>query len=630
MLLSLMRKHAQSWLIKVIIAIIAVVFVLYFGTMRQSDRNAKTAMVNGTLITTQEYKKAYHDLMDTFQKQYKDLWNDDLIKALDVKNLALRNLINQILIEQEAHRLGLEVTDDEIQKAVMGYSAFQVNGRFDMDRYQDLLGYRRLTPEDFEEMLRQELLNGKLRQFLVAFSNVTDQEVRDNFTFNNEKIKISFVQFTPDKFRDDVHLNESETKDFFEKHKERYRVPRKIKIAYLAINPQSFEGEVQISDEEVISYYEYNMDTFSEPKKVKARHILFKLSETGSEEKENEIRAKAESVLKEAREGEDFIALAKKYSEGPTKTKGGDLGYFSFGQMVKPFEAAAFDLAPGQISDLVRTEFGYHIIKVEDVKEASTKPLDEVRAQILKTLAMNTSADLAYEKGQTLIDQMPYDADMDTYVAGQNLEVKHTDYLTQDENIPVIGGDRQLKQRIFSLEKKEISDLIELNGRYYIFLVSDLKESSLPEMETVAAKVEADFRDHLARKAAKKAAEVFLDQLKIGGSWEDLAKEKQLNIEKTDFFTRQGSVPKMGYMPELQEAVFKLNETNRYPDLVFENKKGTFIVRWEAYEGVDESKYQEKKEEQGLSLLQKKHANLFKSWIEYLTRNADIKIITPP
>jgi len=280
MLLSLMRKHAQSWLIKVVIAIIAVVFVLYFGTMRQSDRNAKTAMVNGELITTQAYQSAYHDLMDTFQKQYKDLWNDDLIKALDVKNLALRNLINQILIEQEAHRLGLEVTDDEIQKAVMGYSAFQVNGRFDMDRYQDLLGYKRLTPEDFEEMLRQELLNGKLRQFLAAFSNVTDQEVRDNFTFNHEKIKISFVQFTPDKFRDDVQLNESETKDFFEKHKERYRVPRKIKIAYLEINPQSFEGAIQISDEEIISYYEYNMDTFSEPKKVKARHILFKLSET--------------------------------------------------------------------------------------------------------------------------------------------------------------------------------------------------------------------------------------------------------------------------------------------------------------------------------------------------------------
>ena len=630
MLLSLMRKHAQSWLIKVVIAIIAVVFVLYFGTMRQSDRNAKTAMVNGTLITTQEYKKAYHDLMDAFQNQYKDLWNDDLIKALDVKNLALNNLINQILIEQEALRLGLEVSDDEIQNAVIGYAAFQTNGRFDMDRYQDLLGYRRMTPEDFEEILRQEQLNGKLRQFLVAFSNVTDREVRDNFTFNNEKIKISFVQFKPDKFRDDVHIDESETKDFFEKHKERYRVPRKIKIAYLEIDPQSFEGEIQISDEEIISYYEYNMDTFSEPKKVKARHILFKLSETASEEKENEIRAKAESVLKEAREGEDFIALAKKYSEGPTKTKGGDLGYFSSGQMLKPFEEATFNMAPGQISDLVRTKFGYHIIKVEDVKEASTKPLDEVRAQILKTLAMNTSADLAYEKGQTLIDQMPYDADMDTYAAGQNLEVKHTDYLTQDENIPVIGSDRQLKQRIFSLESKEISDLIELNGRYYIFQVSDIKESSLPEMDSVAEKVKEDFIDHLAGKEAKKAAEGLLDQLKNGRDWNELAEEQHLDIEESNLFTRQGAISKMGYMPDLQEAVFKLNETHRYPDLVFENNKGTFVVRWEGYEGVDESNYQGKKEKQCLSLMQKKHARLFEDWIEQLTQRADIEIITPP
>ena len=630
MLLSLMRKHAQSWLIKVIIAIIAVVFVLYFGTMRQSDRNAKTAMVNGELITTQEYQNAYHDLMEAFQQQYKDLWNDDLIKALDVKNMALTNLINQILIEQEAKRLGLEVTDDEIQKAVMGYSAFQVNGRFDLDRYRDLLGYRRMTPEDFEEMLRKELLDGKLRQVLLGFANVTDQEVRDNFSYSNEKVKISFVQFKPDEFRKDVEIDASGTQDYFEENKERYRVPRKIKIAYLEIDPESFEAEIQISDEDIFSYYEYNMDTFSEPKKVKARHILFKLDTAATEEEDKEVRAKAESVLKEAREGKDFIELAKKYSEGPTQSKGGDLGYFSAGQMVKPFEEAAFSMEPGQISELVRTDFGYHIIKVEDVKEASTKPEDEVRDQIVKTLSKNTSADLAYEKGQTLIDQMPYDADLQTYGAGHDLETQHTDYLAQDENIPVIGGDRDLKQKIFSLETKEISDLIELNGRYYIFQVSDVKASSLPEMASVADQVKKDFMDHLAGKAAKKAAEVFLDQLNNGRDWAVLAEEQHLDIEESEFFTRQGSVSKIGYLPELQESVFKLGQSHRYPNLVFENNKGAFVVRWEAYEGIDEGTFQGKKGEQRLSLMQKKHARLFEGWIGNLRQRADIEIITPP
>ncbi|MBW2217056.1 MAG: SurA N-terminal domain-containing protein [Deltaproteobacteria bacterium] len=630
MLLSLIRKHAQSWLIKVIIFLIAVVFVLYFGTMRDSDRNAKTAMVNGELITTQKYKKAYFDLMDAFQRQYKDLWNDDLIKALNVKNMALDNLISQILIEQEAKRLGLEVTEEEIQNAVLGYSAFQVDGQFDMGRYQDLLGYKRMTPEEFEEILRQERLSGKFRQFLTSFSAVTDQEVQDSYTYNNEKIKISFVQFKPDDFKDSVSSDESGIKDFFEEHKEQYRVPRKIKLAYLEINPKSFEGDIEISEPKILSYYEYNADTFSEPKKVRARHILFKLDEKALEEKEKQVREKAESVLNEAQEGKDFAELAKKYSEGPTKTKGGDLGYFSFGQMVKPFEVAAFDMKPGEISDLVRSRFGYHIIKVEDIKEASTKPLDEVRTQITETLAGNVSADLAYEKGQTLIDQMPYDTQLAGYAEGHNLEPAHTDYLAQSDPIPVIGGDQKLIQSVFSLEKNEISALIELNGKFYIFQVEDLKESYLPEMEAATDKVMADFKDQLTAKAAKAAAESFLAQLKEGTAWEELAKEKQLKVEETDFFTRQSPVPTIGYVPELQAVVFRLNENNRYPDTVFENNKGAFVIRWEAYEGIDEETYQKEKDAQRLSLMQKKHMSFFETWLDNLKGNADIKIITPP
>ncbi len=630
MLLSLIRKHAQSWLIKAIIAIIAVVFVLYFGTMRDSDRNAKTAIVNGELITTQEYRKTYYDVLDMFQQQYKDMWNDELAKTLDIKTMALNNMINKILINQEATRLGLEVTEEEIQNAVLGYAAFQVNGQFSLSQYKDLLSYKRISPEQFEESLRDQLISGKLRQFIAAFSEVTDQEISEDYSFNNEKIKISLVQFKPDKFIGSVQMDETGMKDFFEKHKENYRVPRKIKIGYLEIDPKTLEQGINISEEDILGYYEFNADTFTEPKKVKARHILFKLAENTSEEKATEVKKKAESVLKEAREGKDFAALAKKHSEGPTKTKGGDLGYFSSGQMVKPFEDTAFNMKPGDLSDLVRTQFGYHIIKVEDVKEAMSKKLDEVRTQIVKTLTQNTSTDLAYEKGQTLLDQMPYDISLAEYVKGHNLEAQHTGFVAQDERIPVIGGDKKLKQTIFALEKNEVSELIELRGKYYIFQIADIKDSALPEMEAVIDKVKDDYKTDLAAKEAKTAAEGFLAKLKEGTSWEVLAKEKQLPIESTDFFTRRGSIPKIGYEPKLCEAAFKLTESDRYPEKVFENKKGAFVVRWEAYEGIDEKKYQEEKSKQRVSLMQKKHSRLFESWLNNLNENADIEIINAP
>jgi len=630
MLLSLMRKHAQSWLIKVLIAIIAAVFVFYFGYSFTAKRTLKTAYVNGDLISSKEYRKTYFELMDMFRMQYKDLWSDDLVKTLDIKNMALKNLINQRLITQETGRLGLDVTEKEIQQAVMDYEAFKINGRFDMGRYQALLSRNRMKPEDFEETLRQDLLNRKLRLFLSSFSDVTDQETLDHYTHTNEKIKVSFVHFKPDNFRESVRPDEVAMKDFFEKHNEEYRVPEKIKIAYLEIDPEALEQGIEISDDEIKSYYEYNIDTYAEPKKVRARHILFKLDKNAQKDKEKEVKEKAQSVLKEAREGKDFTELAKKYSEGPTKSKGGDLGYFSAGQMVKPFEDAAFKMKTGEISDLVRTDFGYHIIKVEDVQEASSKTLEEVRDKIEKTLVQNTTVELAYEKGQTLIDQMPYDTELAQYAAEHDIDTKYTDYVTQGERIPGIGGDNKLSQTLFSLSKNETSELIELGEKYYIFQVADRKASYLPEMEDVTDKVKAGFIDYLAGGEAKAAAAGFLAELQKGKAWDEIAGEKQLKTEKTDFFTRRGSIPKVGYAPELQETLFRLNENKRYPDTVFENEKGAFVFRWEAYEGVDEEKFQEEKDKQRHSMMQQKSSRLFESWLDYLKNNADIKIITPP
>ena len=630
MILSLMRKHAQSWLIKTLIGIIAVVFVFYFGYSFTADRALKTAYVNGDLISSEEYRKSYVELVESLQSQYKDMWNDDMVKALDLKNQALTNLINQRLIDQEARRLGLDITEKEIQQAIQEYSVFQVNGRFDIGQYRAMLGRSRMKPEDFEAAISQDMLGMKLRQFLYAFSEVTDQEVLDQYTFNNEKVKISMIQFKRETFKKSVAPDDASIMDFFEKNREKYRAPEKVKIAYLEIDPKSYEQGINTTDDDIKNYYEDNISTFHEPKKIKARHILFKLDDKATEDKEKEVKEKAQSVLKEVREGKDFAELAKKYSDCPSKEKGGDLGYFSAGQMVKPFEDAAFKMKAGEISDLLRTEFGYHIIKAEDVKEERTRPLEEVRGEIIGTLIRNASQELAYEKGQTLIDQMPYDTELSQYATGQGLEAKFTGYLSQDEPIPGIQADRKLQQSVFSLGKNEVSELFELGEKYYIFQVADRKATYLPELPEVAEMVKADLSDDLAAKEAKTAAESMLAELQKGKSWDDLAKEKQLQIEKTDFFTRQGAIPKIGYEPELQEKLFRLNEGKRYPDAVFENSKGSFVIRWEEYKGIDDAKFQEEKEKQRLGLMQKKHTRLFENWLDYLRAHADIDIITPP
>ena len=331
------------------------------------------------------------------------------------------------------------------------------------------------------------------------------------------------------------------------------------------------------------------MDTFREPHKVKARHILFKLSEDASEEKEKEVRNIAKGVLEEARQGKDFAELAEKYSEGPTKAKGGDLGYFKAGQMDKSFEDAAFKLKKGEISDLVRTRFGYHIIKVEDIKEARIKPLEEVRDQIAEDLITNASTELAHEKGLTLIDQMPYEQDLSKYAAEHNLKVQYTGYFSQTEPIKGIGGTDTLRQSLFALEGKETSDLIELEGKFYLFQVVDRKASYVPELDEVAIKVKEALIVDLAAKKAKADAENFLAELNKGKTWNELTAQKNKKVQETGFFSRRDPVPKLGNVQGLQEAVFGLSRDKKYPDTIFENDLGAYVIKWEAYKGIDET-----------------------------------------
>ena len=629
MLLSLMRKHAKSWLIKFLIGIIAMVFIFYFGYSFSSKEGRKVAYVNGEMISGVEYDKAYRSMLDALQREYKSVWSDSLVKAFNIKNRALDKLITQKLVSQEAKRIGLDVTEKEVQNEIMGNPAFQFQGRFDENRYRSLLTNNRMKPEDFEAEFTQELLQKKVGQLLMTFLPVTDQETLDHYVFSNGKVKIGFVKFLPEQFKEAVQTDQTSLEKYFKDHLEEYRIPEKIKIAYILIDPDAFKGKVVIQDQEVNNYYEDYLESFKQKKQVRARHILFKLDRDASKEEEEKVREKASSVLEKARTGEDFIALAKEYSEGPTAKDGGDLDYFSQGQMVKPFEDVAFKMKKDEISDLVRTDFGFHIIFLEDIKEARTKSLEEVRQDIEKTLEGIAHSDLAHEKALSMIDQMPYDVELAEYAPEHGLSSNLTDYFAQNEPVPDIKGDEKLRKSLFSLEKNDVSELIEFGGKFYIIKVKDKKTSTLPELAEVSEKVKEDFISYLAVEKAKSEAEAYLDRLKGGESWEKLAKEMNLSPESTELFTRNDYISQIGYSPDLQEAAFLTNENDRYPEKAFETDNGVFVTRWEGEEGIDEEKYQKEKEKYRLSLMQAKHQQLFQGWLENLKKRAAIEILQP-
>jgi len=629
MVLSIMRKHAKSWLIKFLIGIIAVVFVFYFGYSFRSQQALKIAYVNGEVISGPEYEKAYRDMISAYQARYKDMWNENMIKMLNLKTQALNALIDQRLMTQAAKRLGIDVTEGECQRAIMSYPAFQVNGRFDMGRYQSLLSHNHMTPEDFEASITQDLLDRKLQQFLFAFLAVTEKEVLEHYTVTNEKIKVAFVEFKPQDFRKSVTVDEAGLKAYFESHQERYRVPEKKQVAYVEIDPASFKDDVRITEKEIQSFYEYNHAAYSRPSQVKARHILFELGPDASKETEEKVRKAAEEVLAKVRKGEEFAKLAAAHSSCPSKSKGGDLGYLAKGQMTPAFEEVAFKLKKGEISDLVRTPFGYHIIQVEDIKEARTQSLEEVRDEIADALTMNAAADRAHEKGLSIVDQMPYDIKLSVYAKRHGLEAKKSDFFSSAEPIPGIDGSEKAAETLFALGKNETTELIGLGGKFYMFQIVEARDSYLPELKDVANRVREDYADHLAVQEATAAATRYLTALKEGRPWDELAKEKGLTPKEADFFTRRGPIPDIGNAPEAIETAFRLNAQKRYPDKPFVNEKGAFVIRWLEKEGIDETTFRKEEKEYSEALVQAKHRRIFESWLENLRKNAKIEMVTP-
>ena len=630
MLLSLMRRHAKSWLIKFLIAIIAIVFVFYFGYSFRQRQAIKIAVVNDEVITAVEYQKNYRSMVEALQREYRGMWSDNLIKVFDLKNRALESLIIQKLVSQEAKKIGLDVTEKEIQDKITSNPSFQFRGRFDESRYRTVLQNYHMTPEEFESIVSREMLQEKVEQFLSTLSPVTDEEVLEQYTFANEKVKISYAEFKPDQFRSKVQVEPATMEKYFEENKEAYRIPEKIKIAYVVFDPDTYKDQTKVNEDQIKEYYEDNLDTFKEKKQVKARHILFRLAENASKEEEDKVKQRAASVLQQARGGADFAALAKKYTEDPSgKENGGDLGYFSAGQMVKPFEEAAFKLKKNEISDLVKTSFGYHIIKVEDVKEQKTKTLEEARGQIIAKLLKTATTDLAYEKALTFVDRMPYQTDLLKYAAESKVPARESQFFSQKDPIPEIGNDEKLKQTLFSMEKEEVSELVDAGGKFYVFQVKDKKASALPTLEEVKDKVREDTIASLSKQAAKSAAEEYLKALKGGKDWAALAKEKGLEIKTSEFISRQETIPQIGYSLELQEAAFSLSEKKRYADNVFQNDKGVFIIRWEGEKGIDKNKFEEEKKSYREMLVRLKNQSLFKEWIDNLKSRAKIEMIQP-
>src|SRR3989338_11059423 len=363
-MLQFMRDYAKSWVIKVVLWTVVASFIgtmfLVWGMGRETSAGI-VATVDGKKIIYSEYQEFYKRIYDFYKKQQGDI-NEEVFAPI-IKKAAIDSLVTRKLQLSIAEQEGLIVTDEEVIDEIQGMDIFKRDGRFDKDLYIRILQANRMNPANFEDDVREDILVKKVENLIKDGVKISKKEVRDAYIRSNEKVDVDYLILTPDNFAHKVILTQDKVEEYYNNNKSLFQKGEEMVVEYISVDSKGFEANIKIEESSVSEYYNSHINEYKLPKSVKARHILIAASPDVDENTEIEHRAKALKILQELRGGGDFAELAMKYSDDPNKSKGGDLGFFSRGQMVKQFEDASFALKEGEMSEPVRTPFGYHIIK---------------------------------------------------------------------------------------------------------------------------------------------------------------------------------------------------------------------------------------------------------------------------
>ena len=630
-MLELLRKKAQSPLIQGTILIIALVFIFWgAGSQYGKNRNG-VATVNNEIIPYEAFQKAYEQLANQYRNQFGGNLPKGLLESLDLEGQTMEKLIQRTLLRQGAGKMGIRVSDFEVQQAIEKMEAFRTNGLFNAEQYKKIVTSSGMTPTSFEDAMRTDLLAGKTIEYLSGFAKLTPLEVSEQFNLDNEEVNIEYVSFSGADFKENIKPDEDQLHTYYEQNKNNYMTDPQVKLHFLFF-PFDDGEKAAVSDDDVESFYRQNSSRFTVPEQRKARHILFKTAEGDTEEALKSKRDLAGKVLELAKSGEDFAELAKQYSEGPTGPRGGDLGSFPRGRMVKPFEDAAFALGEGEISDIVETRFGFHIIKVEKIEPARTKPLDEVKDEIVREIREKKAGELAFNKATETYENIILAGSLDKFSQEHSdIPMEQTDFFPRKS--PANSGvsnavisDPAFLNIAFSLKKGELSSLVETPKGYAIIFATDLKESENAPFEDVADEVRQDYINGQSESVAKETADSMLAALKEQGA-KDLASaaaKYDKTPEDTGYITRNGS---SGSLPEeIVNTGFELPAGTAYPDEIASSNGRFYVFRIIERRPPAPELFSEKENAFRSELLGRKKDTILAAWLANFRAQSKIEI----
>jgi peptidyl-prolyl cis-trans isomerase D len=483
----------------------------------------------------------------------------------------LNQLVFEKALEYEAKRLGIRVSDEERAERIRQYlpTAFNGDSFIGYDRYSAEVQSRFQMPvAKFEELVGQGLLMDKFRKLVTDGISASPDELQREFRYRNEKVKLDYTFIKPEDLESKVTVDEAEIKAAYEKNKATYQVPEKRVVRYGLIDTNQLRQTVQISDDELKAQYQQDIHQYEVPNRVHVQHIL--LMTVGKTDAEvEETRKKAEDVLKQARSGANFTDLAKKYSEDPgSKDKGGDLGWIVQGQTVPEFQNVAFSLEKGKISDLVKTQYGFHIIKVLDKETAHTKPFEEVRDSIKAPLMLSKADKIASDEADQMSTQIRRSnkTSLDDLAKQFHLVTGETRSISATDPVLEFGNSQEAKDAIFRQHQGELSTPIRTDRGYLVLDVTQIIPAHQGTLEEVRDKVVSNLKQQKATELARTKSEELAKRAKAGEKFATAAKSLGLEPKTSELLARSGSISGAASGKQLSDA-FNLQPGNVAPPL---------------------------------------------------------------
>jgi peptidyl-prolyl cis-trans isomerase D len=574
-MLDAIRNHTQGWLAKLILALITIPFAL-FGIdsyLNDAGSNVAVAKVNGDKISIQEYSNSIEMVRNRLQSEGQKV-DAAMLESAELKQSVLDGLITRRLVNEEIRREKFKISDEQLSQHILGMPDFQENGKFSEDIYQKTLEQNKLTATKFENDRRSELLTQQARDGLAMLVSIPKGVAEQTLKFAHQQRDVSVAEIKTAQFIKQVSITPEQVKAYYELHKDKFKVPEQVKLEFALLSAAGLVAQMKATDEEVKAFYDENAAKFQGDEQRQASHILIGYGIGATAAEKTAAKDKAADILAQLKKNpKRFEELAMKNSQDPgSAVKGGDLGSFGRGAMVKPFEDSVFSMKVNQISDLVESEFGYHIIKLTGITGQSSK-FEDMKSQIKGEISWNKAqakyAELADDFSNTVYEQsgsLKPAADkfgLQLQTSGWMNREDGAKYFKSEKLMDLVFSDEVLKEKR-NTPAEEVSPNNMISAR-----VLDFKPSAPRSFDEVKGGIEALLKLEAAEKLATDKGVAVLAKLKAGAAVDGLEWIPPVTVDRKNA---------QGLTEPVMSQVFKIDASKLPAYAGFMNEKNSYTI----------------------------------------------------